>query len=590
MQPIDLKSRFILTAPQPISLERRVLRAILPLEEAEMVEARGGSIIESLLMMPHVSQYDFYQGLAKACGARFSPTFPQGCFPLLKPSEWRQGLTTTSVPLKNEYGELCYWHAPQGANLHRFIENCEGDETFANRFILTPPFGFSLFLRRFARDEWSMNAIAMLKTHAPHYSASCDGKLKQFAVILTSILILSMIGCLLFKPFALIIGGGFGLLFFSLLILRCIFSFIQYSAPPSHRVDLPHYSVVLALYNEAEVIPSLLKALEQIHYPRHKLDVKLVLEADDIGTFQALRLAYSSLSLDIIIAPQKGPRTKPKALMLALPYAMGEFLVVYDAEDRPHPLQLQEAVGVFAAGSSRLAVLQAPLIIRNAEANLLTRFFSADYASLFDVILPSLTRYNLPLPLGGTSNHFRVSHLRKVGGWDPYNVTEDADLGLRLARFGYEAGVLTHGTSEEAPEGFNIWLKQRTRWFKGWLQTLYVHFKSPSALVKDLGCIKALTIFLLLGGSFISALLHPFGVFIAFYYKSTFALSILGLGYFLGGIVLWQGVRRRGRSRIGFALLLLPLWWLCLSVAAWRALKELYLRPFHWAKTPHKAS
>jgi glycosyltransferase XagB len=590
MQPIDLKNRFILTAPQPVSLERRVLRAILPLEEAESVEAKGGSIIESLLMMPNVSQHDFYQGLAKACGAKFSPNFPQGCFPLLKPAEWRQGLATHSVPIKNELGDLCYWHAPQGINIARFIENCERNAHFAKAFIITPPFGFTLFLRRYARDEWSAGAISTLKTHAPKFSASSEVKLKRFAIGLTSILILFMVGCFLFKPFALVAGGGFGLLFFSLLVLRLCFGFIKHPPPPSIALDLPRYSVVLALYKEAEVIPSLLKALEAIDYPKNKLDVKLVLEADDGATFHAIREVKTSLKLDIIIAPSKGPRTKPKALMLALPYATGEFLVVYDAEDQPHPLQLREAAGVFAAGSSRLAVLQAPLVIRNASETLLTRFFSADYASLFDVILPALTHYHLPLPLGGTSNHFRVSHLRKTGGWDPYNVTEDADLGLRLARFGFEAGVLTCGTTEEAPETFDIWLKQRTRWFKGWLQTLYVHFSHPRDLVLDLGFKKAITIFLLLGGSFASALLHPFGVLIALYYQSVFALSILAVGYLFGAIVLLQGVRRRARQPIGLTLLLLPVWWLLLSLAAWRAVKELYLRPFHWAKTPHKGT
>jgi glycosyltransferase XagB len=575
-------------------LMRRIMRDLLPPDLCDYVSKQaqktGLSLLDALLSSSLVTIDEFYRGLARVTGAGFTESFPVKYTPLLEPSEWREALVSHLFPMQNETGALRYWHCPHGADLAKFIDNCERDPGFSRVFILTTPHHYQLYLRRYARRLWSAGAISTLSKHAPRFSAFEERGLKRFALILSFFLIAFAFGCMMSDSFAFIMGGGFSVIFYTLLIFRVYFCFYKPVKPPQialKSIELPVYTVVLALYKEAEMVPHLLNALESLDYPRAKLDVKLVLEADDRETFMALRACETPLALDIIIAPPEGPRTKPKALMLALPYARGEFLCVYDAEDRPHPLQLREAAGVFAAGSSRLAVLQAPLIIRNASKNMITRFFSADYASLFDVLLPALTRFNLPLPLGGTSNHFRLSHLRKVGGWDPYNVTEDADLGLRLARFNLEAGVITRGTTEEAPEEFDIWLKQRTRWFKGWLQTLYVHFSRPRDLIRDVGLQKAMTMFILLGGSFASALLHPFGLFVTIIYPSIFSVSTLIIGYILGAYVLYAGSNYKKRHPPGWALLLIPFWWLVLSIAAWRAVKELYLRPFHWAKTPH---
>jgi cellulose synthase/poly-beta-1,6-N-acetylglucosamine synthase-like glycosyltransferase len=113
--------------------------------------------------------------------------------------------------------------------------------------------------------------------------------------------------------------------------------------------------------------------------------------------------------------------------------------------------------------------VQARLCI-DTRTSWLARYFTAEYAGQFDVVLPKLAALGLPLPLGGSSNHFRTVTLREVGGWDPHNVTEDADLGMRLARFGYRSGVVASSTYEEAPADIGRWLGQRTRWFKGWMR------------------------------------------------------------------------------------------------------------------------
>ena len=185
----------------------------------------------------------------------------------------------------------------------------------------------------------------------------------------------------------------------------------------------------------------------------------------------ATRVLRGRLGYEIVVVPQGGPRTKPKALSFALPLARGEFVTVYDAEDRPHPGQLREAHATFATAGPELACVQASLVIDNASAGWLPLMFAVEYAALFDGLLPTLAAHAMPLPLGGTSNHFRRAALEAVGGWDPFNVTEDADLGLRFARFGYRALTMPLATHEDAPVTFRAWLNQRTRWFKGWMQT-----------------------------------------------------------------------------------------------------------------------
>jgi hypothetical protein len=236
--------------------------------------------------------------------------------------------------------------------------------------------------------------------------------------------------------------------------------------------EMPIYSVLVALYKEAEVVPQLLAALDAVVWPLSKLEIKLVCEADDHATLAAIRAHALSPVVEIIEVPMFGPRTKPKALAYALPATSGEYVVLYDAEDRPHPLQLVEAWQRFHNGDPRLACVQAPLEISNSNEGAIARMFAFEYAALFRRLLPWLSARRLLMPLGGTSNHFRRSALDEIGGWDPYNVTEDADLGLRLARFGYRAETISSPTYEDAPEDLATWLPQRTRWFKGWLLTL----------------------------------------------------------------------------------------------------------------------
>jgi cellulose synthase/poly-beta-1,6-N-acetylglucosamine synthase-like glycosyltransferase len=277
----------------------------------------------------------------------------------------------------------------------------------------------------------------------------------------------------------------------------------------------------------------------------------------------------------------------------------GRFVAVYDAEDRPEPDQLRRAVAAFAAADPSLACVQARLTIDNTADGWLTRMFTAEYAGLFDVLLPSLARWQLPLPLGGSSNHFRTDILRKVGAWDPYNVTEDADLGMRLARFGYRTGMIASTTYEEAPVQIRSWIGQRTRWMKGWMQTWLVHMRSPRRLVREMG-LAGFTVFqLIVGGTALAALVHI--VFMADFIwtllardadpeKSVliyFYAAILIAGYLTSMVLGAHGLARRHLLRHVWVLILTPLYWIMLSYAAWRALAELVCDPHRWEKTEH---
>jgi cellulose synthase/poly-beta-1,6-N-acetylglucosamine synthase-like glycosyltransferase len=302
---------------------------------------------------------------------------------------------------------------------------------------------------------------------------------------------------------------------------------------------------------------------------------------------------------EVIIAPSGGPRTKPKALNAALPFVRGKFVAVFDAEDRPEPDQLRLALEAFVAGDEKLACVQARLTIDNTADSWLTRLFTAEYAGLFDVFLPGLAALRLPLPLGGSSNHFRTDVLRRIGAWDPHNVTEDADLGMRLARFGYQTAVIPSTTYEEAPGRLPAWLRQRTRWFKGWMQTWLVHTRSPRRLIHDLGWPGFAVFQLLVGGTVLAALVH--GLFAArFAWRLAtapggeiaavwlgFDATMLLFGYGVSAALGIIGLYRRRLLGCAWALLLTPVYWLLLSIAAWRALFQLLRDPQRWEKTEH---
>jgi len=365
--------------------------------------------------------------------------------------------------------------------------------------------------------------------------------------------------------------------------------------------QLPKYSIIAPLRSEARVVEQLLSAIERLDYPREKLDVILVIEAEDHETRAAITARKHRIPILVIPVPPTNPGTKPKALSVALPFARGEFTVIYDAEDRPEPNQLRQALKAFHSAGADLACVQARLCI-DTRTSWLARFFAAEYAGHFDIFLPKLAALGLPLPLGGSSNHFKTEILRQIGGWDAYNVTEDADLGMRLARFGYRADVIDSTTQEEAPADVPRWLGQRTRWLKGWMQTWLVHMREPRRLFREFGLGGFLTFQLIVGGNALVALFHS--VFMIMLIHKVIALIsrdrdwaivaelvhyllVAAAGYSMTAYLGWCGLSYRHERNKFRTLIWTPVHWLLLSLAAWRAAWELITKPYFWKKTEH---
>jgi len=371
--------------------------------------------------------------------------------------------------------------------------------------------------------------------------------------------------------------------------------------PPRRPPDeeLPRYSVLIPLRNEATMVPQLFAAMMALDYPRARLDIKFVVEAGSDDTLAQVRARLGAPHVSLVPVPHAAPHTKPKALDYALPLCAGEFVVVYDAEDIPDPDQLWKAALAFRDRPD-LVCQQARLVIDNGERGWLPGLFAAEYAALFSVLLPALARWHLPMPLGGTSNHFRTASLRQIGGWDAFNVAEDADLGMRLARRRLRVDTLDSNTREHAPARLRPFLGQRTRWMKGWMQTFIVHNRNPAKLIAEMGLGPALVFEVLVLGMIVSPLLHC-GLGIGMLLQlalgaplfdgrgwSVFYTGVLALGYGSTFAATTLGLVRLQRLQLLPPQCLLPLYWLLIAIATCSALIELLWRPFYWFKSPHE--
>ena len=381
-----------------------------------------------------------------------------------------------------------------------------------------------------------------------------------------------------------------------------ILSFSEQEIESIDEKKLPNYVILIALYKEAEVLNQLFNAIKNIDYPKNKLKVKLLLEEDDKETIEAIKKEGMPDYFEIIVLRPSYPRTKPKALNVGLTKSNGDFLVLYDAEDIPERDQLKKAYLAFKELPEDVVCVQSKLNYYNRNQNLLTRLFTAEYCLWFDFYLPGLQKFGCFIPLGGTSNHFKLEFLKEVGGWDPYNVTEDCDLGVRLFRKGYKTAIIDSTTWEEANSKINNWIRQRSRWIKGFIQTFFVHTRNPVKLVKDFGWKNFFAFLLIVPSTPALNVLNVFFWFLTIYWFSTkspiirelfpwynayLGLTLLIFGNFIYVYMhLFASINREFHDVAVYSLLT-PFYWILMSFATLKSVWQMFFKPHFWEKTIH---
>ncbi len=494
--------------------------------------------------------------------------------------------------------------------LQTIVPNCQVD------LYVTSEWDIDYAIRQCFRDQILDRAVHGLYYRNPQECAFTVLTFWQYLVL--ALLILAVMLGLYFATRPTLIGLNFlvNLAFLGSILFKFVVALggakseqVQPISPAEvaslNEDDLPTYTILVPAYREAKVIPLLLNNLQRLDYPAAKLEILLLLEEDDHETIQAARAAKPPEQVTFVFIPKGQPQTKPKACNVGLFFARGEYLVIYDAEDRPDPDQLKKAVIAFRKGPPNLVCVQAALNYFNYNENFLTRMFTLEYSYWFDYMLPGLDRLRLPIPLGGTSNHFRTEVLRQLGGWDPYNVTEDADLGIRAAANGYGVGVINSTTYEEANNHLWNWIRQRSRWIKGYIQTVLVHSRNPFALLKRAGLRNTFGFLMLIGGTPLTFMAAPilWVFYLLFLLTGTRALDFLFPPLVLyislfnllfgNGLMIYLNmlaVFKRHYYSLLFYTFLNPIYWVLHSIAAYKAFWQLLTRPFYWEKTIHGIS
>ncbi len=390
-------------------------------------------------------------------------------------------------------------------------------------------------------------------------------------------------------------------LFYGAFGRRREFDFTREEVTAIDEREVPRYTILVPLFDEAAVVPKLTESLIKLDYPASKLEILLLCEEEDRETIAAVSAADLPPFFRTLIVPDSQPKTKPKACNYGIRQATGKFVVIYDAEDQPEPDQLKKVLLAWERSADNVVCVQGKLSYFNSEQNLLTRFFATEYALWFDLLLPGLDSSGAPIPLGGTSNHFDREALIALGAWDPFNVTEDADLGLRLHKAGYRTVMLNSTTFEEANSQLRNWINQRSRWVKGYLQTYLVHMRHPISLLRELGFGAWWSFQFMIGGTIILVLNPIFWVLTTLwlltearviedlfpgpiYYAAALMLFV---GNFVFAYLAVAGSIQRGLFHLVRYALISPIYWGLMSIGAWKGFCQLFTKPFYWEKTTH---
>lgn len=573
-------------------------------EVARVAERIGVDPSRQVIVSGLISETGFYRALAETLGLRFLQSPP----PLRAGGDIAATLRQGMAQIRDDTrGPFSFVLAPTGAALRRLLVSGLHDRP--DVAIVTPA-ALAISLRRANARQVASSAAWLDEEGLARTSARTGSSRHQKTI---AFLLAGLVPALaVLEPVATLTALGLLLspLFLGLLVLR-LGAVLERPAPDLWRehgwqIDdgrLPVYTVAVPLLREEKVLDKILAAMAALDYPPAKLDIRLLIEEGDTSLRAAVARRELPPQIEVVIVPAGSPLTKPRALNVALAEARGELFTIYDAEDVPEPRQLRLAAARFLRAGPDLVCLQARLVIDNPEDGPLQGLFALEYAGLFDVLNPGLLRGQLPILLGGTSNHFRTEALRAVGGWDAWNVTEDADIGVRLSRIGGRIADLPSWTLEEAPPTLPIWLKQRRRWLKGYLQTAISHLHHPMGVLREAGFAGSATVVTLALGTLLSALCYPFVVIalLSGWLWTAFAASGEPLSS-LGTAIAWTlalggvfgmllppalGAWRRGATKLWRGLPLLPFYYCLVSLAAWLALAEYLTNRFGWNKTAH---
>ena len=574
----------------------------------------GHELAHVLIAQGYVGRFQYYKALAAVYGLAFIDLRNTPSDPSLLSLEDRTEYTARNlVPWQVKDQVVLVATTAITDEAHEWASARFGDKY---SFVITSPYDILWQTQAVFRERDSHMAREGLYEWKPEHSAKYTVTPSQKTTILVSLglVLLALIAAPMQTSVMLMSAAT------ALYTLTFVFKFILTWVGSSRRADmvisdeavaslsnrdLPVYTVLVPMYREAKVLPLLAKALQGLDYPASKLEVKLVLEEDDSETIEAAKALNLPGNFEIIRVPASQPKTKPKACNYALQFCRGEFLTIYDAEDQPEPDQLKKAVLAFRTSAPNLACVQGRLNYFNRDENWLTAMFTLEYSQWFDFLLPGLDYLKVPIPLGGTSNHFKLAVLRQINGWDPYTVTEDADLGVRLAQEGYAVGVINSTTYEEANGVLPSWIKQRSRWIKGYMQTWLVHMRHPVHLYRSIGAVGFFSFQFFIGAPAFTNLLNPilwtitllmFGLQLVpfgwlfpepFGTMALFNLVIGNLFLIYFGVV--AALKRRYFDLVPLGLTL-PLYWVLHSIAAYKALKQLISNPHYWEKTEHGTS
>jgi cellulose synthase/poly-beta-1,6-N-acetylglucosamine synthase-like glycosyltransferase len=584
-------------------------------EEIEKQSAVSGlSFIKIALSFGYISRKNFERSIVNA-GFTVALIRNEAFDPeVLSKTDLRMAHKHVAMPLRVEDGKVVTIMASPDDEL--FLDFIRSTYQMEPEIIIASDLDIIWLSNKLLGEKYVKSAVFELLKRDPNSSAVVTFTTPQLVFIFVSIALVAIGLVLSFKNTSIIINVILSS-FFLIAIMFKLFLALVGSRFELHQAvtkdelkqviddELPIYTILLPVYKEDKLIKKLIWNLQSLDYPRHQLDIKLLIEEDDDKTLNAVRNLDFPAVFEVIVVPFHMPKTKPKACNYGLHFARGKYLTIYDAEDIPDTDQLKKVVTLFGKLPDEYICIQSALNYFNRNENFLTRMFTLEYSYWFDYMLPGLDTLDIPIPLGGTSNHFKLAELVDLGAWDPFNVTEDADLGVRAYAKGHKIAIINSTTYEEANnEPFN-WIRQRSRWIKGYMQSYLVHMRNPVALWKKIGWKGFLGFSFFIGATPITFLVYPLLLAIFLCYvifdmssiRTLFPDWVLFMSIFnlmVGNILMiyinmMAVFKRRYYELILFAIAN-PIYWLMHSVSAYKGLYQLVVKPFYWEKTNHGLS